>query len=92
MLGVLLLAGALILPVLGYIGGGRIVGAYAGPRGLASYLGSIYDAAGRGRPLALSLLLAPALIAGVWLFRIWLLRRLQPMRQEGPPDSTKSAA
>ena len=73
---ILFLTGALALPVLAYIAGSRVVGEYAGPRGLASYLGTIYAEAGNGRPLALTLLLAPMLVAGIWLLRAWLARQL----------------
>lgn len=92
MLGGLLLAGVLILPVTAYLAGGRLAGTYAGSRGLASYLGTIYGAAGRGRPLALILLLAPVLIAGVWGFRKWLLRSLQRSRPGESISTTKSGA
>lgn len=69
-------AGCLVLPIVGYVIGGRLAGPYGGARGLASYLGSIYVDAGRGKPLALALLAGPLLCAGVWIVRAWLLRRL----------------
>ncbi len=62
----LALAGGLILPIASYMAGKRLIGAYEGKLGLTDYLGSIYDAAGRGEVLAWWLLLAPALIATVW--------------------------
>ena len=46
--------------------GKRVIGAYEGKLGLSDYLDSVYGAAGRGEFLAWWLLLAPALIAGVW--------------------------
>ncbi len=79
-----------MFPILAYVAGGRVVGAYAGPRGLASYLGSIYEAAGRGHPLALTLLLAPVLVAGIWLLRSRLVKRLRLPRGDAAPNSTKS--
>lgn len=72
----LLFTGAVLLPVLAYIAGSRLVGDYAGPRGLASYLGSIYADAGGGHPLAITLLLAPSLVMAIWLLRSWLAGRL----------------
>lgn len=86
-LGIVIALGLLILPAIAYVAGGEVVGPYAGPRGLASYLGHIYQDAGRLRWLALIVLLAPALIAGVWMARSALLRRLLP-----PADSTESRA
>ncbi|MCC7258228.1 MAG: hypothetical protein IT486_07630 [Gammaproteobacteria bacterium] len=71
------IGGMLVLPVLGYVAGGRLVGPYAGPRGLASYLGSIYGDALAGHPLALMLVLAPGAIVGVWLLRAGVLHRMR---------------
>jgi hypothetical protein len=68
-------AGLLVLPVAGYLAGDRLIGAYAGPRGIASYLGSLYGDALSGRPLALGVLLGPVLACLVWWLRGWLLRR-----------------
>jgi hypothetical protein len=62
----LALAGGLVLPIASYMAGKRLIGAYEGKLGLTDYLGSIYDAAGRGELLAWWLLLAPALIAILW--------------------------
>lgn len=68
--------GGVVLPVTAYVMAGRVVGPYAGARGLASYLGTIYSDAAAGRPLALILLLGPLACAGAWLLRAWALRRL----------------
>jgi hypothetical protein len=74
LLAILLVTGLVVLPVVAYVVAGRIIGPYAGARGLASYLGAIYADAGRGKPLALVMLLAPALCAGVWGLRAWFGR------------------
>jgi hypothetical protein len=80
---VLAAAGAVLVPVAAYVAGGRLVGPYAGPRGLASYLGSIYADAFSGRPQALLLLLGPLLCMGIWELRGWLCRRyLAPAEAE----------
>lgn len=71
----LLFAGFVLIPVSTYLVGGRIVGPYAGSRGLASYLGTIYDAARGGGILALALLFGPLLAVAAWSLRSWLLRR-----------------
>lgn len=75
LLAVLLAAGLVVFPVAAYVIGGRVVGPYAGPRGLASYLGAIYADAGRGSPLALLMLAGPLVGLGAWPVRSWLLRR-----------------
>lgn len=74
--GALLLIGALVLPIGAYWFGGQFVGPYAGPRGLASYLGAIYGDLSGGRPLAVVLVLAPLLCVGIWQLRNWCLRWL----------------
>ena len=74
----LALAGGLALPIAGYMAGKRLIGAYEGKLGLTDYLGSLYEAAGRGEILAWWLLLAPALIATVW----YLLARLGSWSRE----------
>jgi hypothetical protein len=76
--GACLLAGALFLPVAAYIIGGRMIGPYEGPRGMASYLGAIYGDVGRGQPLALILVFGPAACLAAWSLRGWLTRRLTP--------------
>lgn len=68
----LALAGALVVPIAGYMGGKRLIGAYEGKLGLSDYLDSIYAAAGRGEILAWWLLLTPALIAILWYLIIRL--------------------
>ena len=75
LLAALVLAGGAVLPVIAYVIGGRLVGPYAGPRGLASYLGAIYTDAGSGHSLALALLAGPLLSVGAWRLRSWLLHR-----------------
>lgn len=74
----LALTGGLVLPIASYVAGKRVIGAYEGKLGLSDYLDSVYAAAGRGEFLAWWLLLAPALIVGVWL----LVIRLGWRRQE----------
>jgi hypothetical protein len=68
-------AGPLILPVAAYVAGGRIVGPYAGARGLETYLGAIYADALRGGVLALAIVLGPLLVALAWSLRRSVLRR-----------------
>lgn len=68
-----LVMGLVLLPVAGYVVGGRLIGPYPGPRGLASYFGAIFSEAGRGHPLALLLLLGPAAIVVIWWLRARLL-------------------
>jgi hypothetical protein len=77
LLAAMVVAGCVVLPVVAYVVGGRLVGPYAGPRGLASYLGAIYSDAGQGNPLAVAMLGGPLLCAGAWLIRSWLLKRLR---------------
>jgi hypothetical protein len=74
--GAALALGGVILPIAAYVTAGRFVGSYAGTRGLASYLGTLYAEAGAGRPLALLLILGPLACVGAWLLRAWTLRRL----------------
>lgn len=62
----LAVAGGLVVPIVSYMAGKRVIGAYEGKLGLSDYLGSIYAAAGRGEFLAWWMLLAPALVVGVW--------------------------
>lgn len=62
----LALAGGLAMPIASYMTGKRVIGPYEGKLGLRDYLGSLYEAAGRGELLAWWLLLSPALVAGVW--------------------------
>lgn len=68
----LALTGGLFLPIASYVAGKRVIGAYEGKLGLSDYLDSVWAAAGRGEFLAWWLLLAPALIAGVWYLVIRL--------------------
>jgi hypothetical protein len=72
----LALLGGLVLPVVGYVAGKRVIGAYEGKLGLSDYLGSIYSAAARGEVLAWWLMLTPVLIALVWYVLIRIGRRL----------------
>jgi hypothetical protein len=62
----LLFLGAVVLPVVSYRLGKWLIGPFEGKRGLTDYLGSIYQAAGRGEPGAWLLLLAPLLLVLVW--------------------------
>ncbi len=80
----LLAVGGVLLPIAGYVLGGRLVGPYAGPRGLASYLGAIYADVARGRPLALLLLLAPVLCFGIWELRAMFMSHTGTARRNGP--------
>ena len=75
LLAMALLAGILLVPVAAYVWGGRLAGPYAGPRGLASYLGALYADAAQGRLLAWLVLAGPLLAVGVWPLRAFLLRR-----------------
>ncbi len=72
----LLFLGCIVVPIGGYVAGGRVADAYAGSRGLASYLGTIYQDAAQGRPLALAILLGPLACGLVWRLRSALLRRV----------------
>lgn len=89
--GIAAAGGALVLPVVAYVAGGQIVGPYPGPRGLASYLGGIYGDALGGHPLALALVLTPALVMLIWLARAWLHGRWRSMAAMQHDNSTKSA-
>lgn len=71
----LLVTGAVIIPVGGYLVGSYVVGAYEGENGLAGYIGTLYLAAFRGEKAALILILTPLLVAGSWLIGLWLFRR-----------------
>lgn len=81
-----LFAGCVLLPVAAYVIGGRFAGPYAGPRGLASYFGAIYADAARGQPIALLMILGPALCMGVWGLRAWLLGSVVRADPEQQPD------
>jgi len=74
---VLLLVGGVLLPMGAYLLGTRLAGPFSGPRGLASYLGTIYADAAAGRPLALLLILGPLCCAAIWTVhhRYWRRRR-----------------
>lgn len=67
------LLGAVGLPATAYVLGKRFGGTYEGKYGIMDYLGSIYGAALAGEAPAWLVLLAPALIAGVWygVYRAW---------------------
>jgi hypothetical protein len=72
---VLALAGGFLLAVVAYWTGTRLIGPFAGARGLATFLGNIYADAGKGSPLALALLAGPLAIGLVWKLRGWSLHR-----------------
>jgi len=74
-----LLAGFL-LAVLAYWAGTRVIGPFAGTRGLATFLGNIYADAGGGSPLALALVAGPLAIGLAWKWRGWGLRRCRARR------------
>ncbi|MCC7330116.1 MAG: hypothetical protein IT484_08195 [Gammaproteobacteria bacterium] len=71
----LVATGGLLLPVAAYWAGTRIIGPYAGTRGLATFIEALYHDAAGGSPLALALLAGPVLIAILWKLRAWGLRR-----------------
>ncbi|MEZ5565840.1 MAG: hypothetical protein R3F24_10120 [Gammaproteobacteria bacterium] len=78
LLGLVLLAltGGLVLPIAGYMTGKHVIGPYEGKLGLSDYVGSIYEAAGRGEVLAWWLMLSPIVIALLWYLIFRLGRRL----------------
>lgn len=84
-------AGWLVLPVLAYLAGRRVIGPYPGERGLSSYLSSIYVAAAEGRLLALALVFAPMVLVLTWTLYIRLARYLTRLaagnRPRGPAGS-----
>lgn len=65
--------GSVLLPVLAYVIGGRLVGPYPGTRGLGSFLEAIYADAASGSLLAFCLLLGPAICVASWALRAVLL-------------------
>jgi hypothetical protein len=69
-----LLGGTLLLPVACYLAGARLIAPYEGPHGLSSYFGAIYADAARAQPLALALILGPALIVVIWKMNRWAWR------------------
>jgi hypothetical protein len=81
----MLLIGGLVTPLAAYIGGSRLAGPYAGPRGFASYLEVIYADAARGQPLALLILLAPLSCWAVWMLRARVQRYLAA-HEDDPAD------
>ena len=68
-----LFLGLVVIPITVYVAGQRFVATYEGSRGLASFFGVIYGDAFQGKPLAVLLLLAPALVLVTWMLhrRIW---------------------
>lgn len=78
-------SGSVAFPIVAYWAGGRVVGPYAGPRGLATYIGSIYSDAANGSPLALVMVTGPVLIVAIWKLRRWGLQHwLAGPDQDGP--------
>ena len=73
---VLALSGSVIFPVAAYWAGGRVFGPYAGPRGLATFIGNIYSDAASGSLLALVMVTGPVLVVAIWKLRRWTLQRL----------------
>ena len=65
-----------MVPVVAYLVGGMAVGPYEGDGGLAGFLGSIYQSAGRGEQAALTLILSPVLIVSAWQLSLWLYRNI----------------
>jgi hypothetical protein len=78
--------GWLLLPILAYVAGRRIVGPYEGTRGLLSFLSTIYRAAIEGEALALILVLAPTLLLAIWGLhgglRRWMIGRVEHAEED----------
>lgn len=72
----LALSGSVVFPVAAYWAGGRVVGPYAGPRGLATFIGNIYSDAASASPWALVMVTGPVLVVAIWKLRRWALQRL----------------
>lgn len=83
----LALAGGFLLAVTAYWAGTRLIGPFAGTRGLATFLGNIYADAGKGSPLALTLLAGPLAIGLVWKLRGWSLRRRRMQAATGDGET-----
>jgi len=79
----LLLTGAFFVPVIAYLVGGYVVGAYAGDGGLLGYLRTIYLGAWHAEQAALMLILAPLLIVMSWQIGRWLSRRAHSGQKSG---------
>ena len=78
------LAGMVLLPATAYLAANRLIGPYGGARGIGTYFATVYGDATTGGLLALTLLLAPLLILGVWRLRRRALKTLQTR-----PNQTK---
>jgi hypothetical protein len=63
---VALLAGGLALPAAAYLTARHFVGTYEGSRGVAGYVGSIWEGALAAEPQAWSILLAPLALVACW--------------------------
>jgi hypothetical protein len=88
-----LMLGWLALPGLAYVLGRQVIGRYEGDRGLASYAGSIYAAAGEGRPLAMVMVFAPTLLLGIWALHNYLRRQIASAGgRNTPAGSTKKSS
>ena len=70
-----LVLGWLVLPVLAYLLGRQLIGPYEGSRGLSTYVGSIFSAVAQGQPLAIVMVIAPALLLGIWALQGYLRRK-----------------
>lgn len=69
------LAGGLVLPAAAYLAGQRFIGAYEGSRGVAGYVGSLWQGVLAAEPLAWAVLLAPGGLGACWLAVARGLRR-----------------
>jgi hypothetical protein len=64
----------LLLPIAAYVAGTRLIAPYEGPHGLSSFFGAIYADAARAQPLALALILGPAVVVVIWKMHRWAWR------------------
>jgi hypothetical protein len=72
---VALLAGGIALPAAAYLAARRFVGTYEGSRGVAGYVGSIWEGALAAEPQAWAVLLAPLALVACWAAILRGLRR-----------------
>jgi hypothetical protein len=75
----LLLTGLLFLPILIYVVGTAIFGAYAGT-GFSSFYGLLHSELRSGEPVVWFLVLSPYLIWQISRLTIWAFRRPHPSR------------
>ena len=63
---VALMTGGIVLPAGAYLAGKRFIGPYEDPRGVAGYVGSIWEGALAAEPQAWAVLLAPLALVACW--------------------------